>query len=413
VPFFEAVRVALSSLRANKLRSFLTVLGILIGVSSVIAVVAIIQGLDRYMAERVLELGTNAFTVQKMPEVITSANEWIEMNRRKDVGMDDLEAVRRGCRHCVEVGAMVSISRDVKRGRTTQPDVRVMGVTENYSRIGAIRELIGGRQLIPDDVERARPVVVIGADLLDAFFGEMDPVGKEIFIDSRPFTVVGVAERKGSVFGESQDNFVWMPISLFQKDYGARRSVTIQAAAGSMADFEAAQDDARMTMRVRRHLSYDQPDDFNIETGESILKLWQTATQGIYVATILVTAISLLVGGVVVMNIMLVSVTERTAEIGMRKAMGARRRDILRQFLVESTVLALFGGGLGIVGASLFAMGLGAILGGILSADFVAPIRLWAVVLAVLISSLVGLVAGLYPANRAARLDPVVALRAE
>src|SRR6185503_16320986 len=156
-----------------------------------------------------------------------------------------------------------------------------------------------------DDVERARPFVVIGADLLDAFFSEMEPIGKEIFIDSRPFTVVGVAERKGSVFGESQDNFVWMPISLFQKDYGARRSITIQAAAASMDDFEAAQDEARMTMRIRRHLPYDRPDDFNIETGESILKLWQTATQGIYVATILVTAISLLVGGVVVMNIML------------------------------------------------------------------------------------------------------------
>src|SRR5262245_58519362 len=245
MPFMEAVRIAFSSLRANKLRSFLTVLGILIGVSSVIAVVAIIQGLDRYMAEKVLELGTSSFTVQKMPEVITSANEWIEMNRRRDIGMDDMEAVRRRCRHCVEVGAQVSITRDVKRGRTTQPDVSVMGVTENYSRIGAIRELIGGRQLIPDDVERARPVAVIGADLRDAFFGETEPLGKEIFIDSRPFTVVGVAERKGSVFGESQDNFVWMPISLFQKDYGGRRSITIQAAAASMEDFESAQDEAR------------------------------------------------------------------------------------------------------------------------------------------------------------------------
>jgi len=413
MPFSEAVRVAFASLRANALRSLLTVLGILIGVSSVIAVVAIIDGLDRYVAERVLELGTKSFTVQKMPDVITSADQWIEMNKRKDIDLRDMDVVRSACESCAEVGAMVATTRNARCGRTEQDDVRVMGITENMSRIGSVRDLIAGRQLVDDDVEAARPVAVIGADLMDAFFGQTEPLGKEILVDNRPFRVVGVAERKGSIFGESQDNFVWIPITYFRKVYGTRRSVTIQAEAESMAAFERAQDQARVAMRVRRHLAYEDPDDFSVETGESVMDLWQSFTRGIYGATILVTAISLIVGGVVVMNIMLVSVTERTSEIGMRKAMGARRRDILRQFLVESVVLASFGGVLGVIGALLFAKGLGAIIGNIMSADFVAPIRLWAVLLAILVAGAVGLVAGLYPASRAASLDPVTALRSE
>ncbi len=413
MPFAEAVRIAVASLRTNKLRSFLTVLGILIGVSSVIAVVAIINGLDLYVAERVLELGTKSFTVQKFPDIITSASQWIEMQRRRDVSIADVEAVRRGCSSCSEVGAMVATSRDVKFGRTLQRDVRVMGITENYSRIGSIRELLAGRHLIRDDVDNARNVVVIGADVMDALFGMTEPLGRTFSIDSREYRVVGVADRKGSVFGESQDNFVWMPISLYLKYYGSRRSITIQAEAASMPVFQEAQDQARVVMRVRRHLDYQAPDDFNVETGESVLELWKSATQGIYVATLLVTAISLLVGGVVVMNIMLVSVTERTSEIGVRKALGAKRRDIRRQFVVESVILSIFGGGLGILGATVFAKGLGAVLGNIMEADFVAPVRLWAVLVAVAVSSIVGLVAGLYPANRAAALDPIAALRQE
>ena len=281
MPFSEAVRLALGSLRANKLRSFLTVLGILIGVSSVIAVVAITSGLDRYIAERVLELGSKSFSVQKMPDIITSAQQWIEMQRRKDVTMDDIDAVKRSCDLCSEVGAMISTSRDVKVGRVLQRDVQVMGVTENYSRIGSIRDLMAGRHLIGEDVDNARNAAVIGADLADAFFGTMEPIGREITIDSRPYRVVGVASRKGSIFGESQDNFVWMPITLFRKYYGSRRSIVIQVEARSMQSFENAQDQARVAMRVRRHLDYGDPDDFNIEKGESILDLWKSATQGI------------------------------------------------------------------------------------------------------------------------------------
>jgi putative ABC transport system permease protein len=413
VPFTEAVAVALASLRSNKLRSFLTVLGILIGVSSVIAVVAIIDGLDGYIANRVLQLGTKSFTVQKLPNIITSFQQFIEMNKRKDISMEDLHAVRSACEACSEVGGQLATSRSAKWGRTTQDNVQIMGITENVPRIGSVRELTIGRHLIQDDIDEARYVGVIGADLVTAFFGQMEPIGKTVLFDGHAVKVVGVAERKGSVFGQSQDNFVWIPITTFRKFYGARRSVVIQIEARSMGELENAQDQARVILRNRRHIDYQKPDDFDIETGQSLMDLWQSATRGIYAATVLVTTISLIVGGIVVMNIMLVSVTERIREIGVRKALGARKRDILRQFLVESVILSAFGGVLGVLGAAAFSMLLAAVLGGLMSADFTAPVRLWAVLLALFVSTAVGLVAGIYPASRAAALDPVVALRSE
>jgi putative ABC transport system permease protein len=411
--FGEAIRIALQSLRANKLRSLLTVLGILIGVSSVIAVVAITEGLDRYMSDKVLELGTKAFRLQRMPDIITSHEQWMEMMKRKRLNMDDYDAVKKACTLCSEVGAQVWTGSNVKRGRTIQKNVGIAGITENIARIGTIRELESGRHIVQQDVTQAAMVAVIGTDLRDAFFGMMEPIGKEIDVDGHPLKVIGVAEKKGAVFGESQDNFIWMPLTTFMKFYGSRRSFSIQAEAQSMAVFEAAQDQVRVAMRARRHLTYSKPDDFNIETGETVMELWQTMTRGIYVVTFVVTAISLLVGGIVVMNIMLVSVTERIKEIGVRKALGARRGDILRQFLVESVILSGFGGVLGVLGAAAFSFGLGSLLANMMSANFSAPIRPWAVALAIGVSSVVGLVAGIYPANRAAALDPVEALRNE
>jgi putative ABC transport system permease protein len=411
--FGEAISIAVASLRANKLRSLLTVLGILIGVSSVIAVVAITEGLDRYMSEKVLELGTKAFRLQRMPDIITSHEQWMEMMKRKRLNMDDYEAVKKACTLCSEVGAQVWTGSNVKRGRTIQKNVGIAGITENIARIGTIRELESGRHIVQQDVTQAAMVAVIGTDLRDAFFGTMEPIGKEIDVDGHPLKVIGVAEKKGAVFGESQDNFVWMPLSTFMKFYGSRRSFSIQAEAQSMAVFEAAQDQVRVAMRARRHLTYNKPDDFNIETGETVMELWQTMTRGIYVVTFVVTAISLLVGGIVVMNIMLVSVTERIKEIGVRKALGARRGDILRQFLVESVILSGFGGLLGVLGAAAFSFALASLLGNMMSANFSAPVRPWAVALALGVSSIVGLVAGIYPANRAAQLDPVEALRNE
>jgi putative ABC transport system permease protein len=413
VPFTEAIWIALSSLRANKLRSFLTVLGILIGVSSVIAVVAITEGLDAYISNQVLDLGSRSFRLQKQPDIITSHEEWKEMMKRKPIELADLEAITPLCTLCREVGASVATGGSAKRGRIIHKDVRVIGVTENVSRIGTIRELEQGRHLVQQDIDQARRVAVVGMDLVDGLFGSVDPMGKQIDVDGHKLKIVGVAEPKGAVFGQSQDNFIWIPITTFQKLYGSRRSITIQAEAVSMDEFEDAQDQVRLAMRNRRHLTYLKGDDFSIETGESIMDLWQTATRGIYVVTIVVTGISLLIGGIVVMNIMLVSVSERIQEIGIRKALGARRRDIMRQFLVESVVLSGFGGLLGVLGATAIAFGLAALLGGMMSLDFSAPVRPWAVGLALGVSSVVGLVAGLYPASRAAALDPVEALRNE
>ena len=413
MPFSEAIRIAFTSLRSNKLRSFLTVLGILIGVSSVIAIVAITEGLDAYMSDKVLELGTRSFRLQQMPDIITSREMWLQMMKRKRLDMNDLAAIRSACTLCSDVGGALQTGGSARRGRVVQKNMEIIGITENVPRIGTIRELAAGRHLVPQDIEQAAMVGVVGTDLVEAFFGTMEPIGKEIEVNGHPIRIVGVAEKKGSVFGNSQDNFVWLPISTFQKLFGTRRSVGIQAEARSMAVYEAAQDQVRIAIRARRHLTYGKADDFAIETGESVMELWQTATRGIYVVTIVVTGISLLVGGIVVMNIMLVSVTERIREIGVRKAMGARRRDILRQFLVESMILSAFGGALGVVGAATFSYLLAMVLGSIMSANFSAPVRPWAVALALGVSSAVGLVAGIYPASRAAALDPVVALRNE
>ncbi len=413
MPFYEAIAIAVASVKANKLRSVLTILGVVIGIASVIAVVAITDGLDRYMADKVLALGTKSFTVQKFPDVIVSFDQFREFNKRKDLILRDIDLIKEACTLCSEVGGLLVTGRTVKYGSVRHEGVQVMGVTENFSRIGSVRDLLTGRHLINDDLDSARPVAVIGADVMDAFFPNAEPLGKEILIDGNRLRVVGVAERKGKVFGQSQDNFVWTPITAFRKAFGSRRSVAIQAEAQSMAVFEQAQDQARLALRNRRHLEYSEPDDFTIETGESVMDLWNSATQGIYVVTIVVTAISLLVGGVVVMNIMLVSVTERIKEIGVRKALGARRGDIQKQFIVESVLLTGIGGVLGVLLAAVFSFGVSKLMSGIVGDEFSAPVQLWAVFVAVISSTAVGLVAGIYPASRAAALDPVVALRSE
>ncbi len=411
--FSEAIIGALISLRANKLRSLLTVLGILIGVAAVISVVAITNGLDLYISNEVLDLGSKSFTISKMPSIIRSHDQWLEMERRKNIYVDDVEFVRQRCDACAEVGASSHTNRTAKYRDIKQENVDVEGVTENYARIGSVRELTAGRHLVPDDIESARAVAVIGPDLVEAFFKGIEPLGKTIQVGGQPLKVVGVADKKGAIFGFSQDNFVWVPITAFRKLYGTHRTVNIHVEARSMALMEAAQDQCRVALRIRRHRSPGEEDDFSVETGETIMDLWQTATRNIYIVTLVVTAISLIVGGVVVMNIMLVSVTERIREIGVRKALGARRRDIRRQFLVESVVLALLGGSLGVAGAALFSWLLALVLGGIMQTPFSAPIQPWAVTLAILMSTAVGLVAGIYPASRAASLDPVVALRYE
>lgn len=411
--FSDAASLALTSLAAHKLRSLLTILGVFIGVASVIAVTSVTAGLDDFVARRILFLGSGTFYVQRMPDIITTQDEWVEVQKRPMVSLEDYAAVRERCRLCTDVGASVGVTGVAEFARISRSGVQIQGVTANLAYIGSPRGLLAGRHVTDDDIRTADLVAVLGADVADAFFGQREALGRRISVEGYELRVVGVAERRGKILGESQDNFVWLPLSTFRKYFDARASLTIHAAARSLRDFEAAQGEARGAMRQRRRLVYSEPDDFTIETGESLQGLWRTATQGIYFVTLAVTAMSLVIGGVVVMNIMLVSVSERVSEIGVRKALGARRGDIVRQFLVEAVVLSMCGGGLGVAGAALAAALGAAVLSDLLSIEFSAPLRGWAVVLALAVSGGVGLAAGIYPASRAASIQPVEALRAE
>jgi putative ABC transport system permease protein len=403
--FSEAVLIALSSLRANRLRSLLTLLGIVIGVMTVIAVVSFISGLNDYVAEKIFNLGPDVFIVSRTPFVTVSVADFIEAQKRKNLYLEDMEAVRQACTDCKAVGASVTARSRVKYGREFL-DPSIQGYTAEVPNILG-NELEAGRLLTEYDVEHARNVCVIGADVVDYLFPFVDPIGKTVMINDRPFQVVGIGTRQGSVVGQSRDNWATIPITLHQKIWGSRRSIQIYAKAASETRLEAAENQARLALRARRHLSYTANDDFSIGTNQNFLQIWSNISRAFFAVTIAIASISLIVGGIVVMNIMLVSVTERTSEIGIRKAMGARRHDIMIQFLVESATLALAGGVIGIVLGSSIALGVSWFT------PLPAAIKWWAVALGLFVSTTVGLFFGIYPATRAADMDPIVALRHE
>jgi putative ABC transport system permease protein len=403
--FAEAILIALSSLRANRLRSLLTLLGIVIGVMAVIAVVSIISGLNDYVATKIFNLGPDVLTVSRMAPVITSFDDWVENQKRKYLYMPDMEAVVAACSNCKVVGASVNSRGQVKFGRE-YVDSQIQGYTADTATILGT-DLDGGRLISQYDVDHARNVCVIGSDVVDTLFPNVDAIGKTLTIDDRPFEVVGVGLKQGSVLGQSRDNWVIVPLTLHQKMYGARRSITIYAKALDEKHIPAAESEIRLALRARRHVAYTANDDFALNTNDNFLQIWANISQTFFAVTIGIASISLIVGGIVVMNIMLVSVTERTREIGIRKAAGARRRDILIQFLVESATLAMVGGIIGIVlGASIA-----------VSVAYLTPlpasIKWWAVALGLGVSTSVGLFFGIYPATKAANLDPIVALRYE
>jgi len=403
--FVEAVWIALSSLRANRLRSLLTLLGIVVGVMAVIAVVSIISGLNDYVAGKIFNLGPDVITVTRMSPVITSLDEFIESQKRKNLYLSDMAAIGAACADCRAVGASVNARSRVKFGRDYL-DSEIRGLTAETPAIRGY-ELQAGRFLTEYDVEHARNVVVIGTDIVDNLFPFVDPIGRTLIVDDRPFEVIGVSTKQGSVLGQSQDNWVMIPITLHQKMYGARRSVNIYAKAFDAAHLAAAESEIRLTLRARRHLSYDAKDDFALNTNDNFLQIWANISRAFFAVTIGIASISLIVGGIVVMNIMLVSVTERTREIGIRKATGARRHDILTQFLVESSTLALIGGMIGVLLGASIALAVSRFT------PLPASIKWWAVVLGLTVSTTVGLFFGIYPARKAANLDPIVALRYE
>jgi putative ABC transport system permease protein len=382
----ESLFISLSSLWSNKMRTFLTLLGIIIGVLTIIAVVSVIQGLNNYVYTKMSFFGANDFSVSKFSLIGMSLKEFKEQMKRKDLTFKEMELLRRECRSCELVGASASASRTVKAGSQSLRNVDIRGVTHLDHNIGTVLELEAGRQLGKEDETHSRLVCIVGFDIKEKLFPFTDPLGQWIKIGPDNFLVVGLGKKKGKLLGFSQDNYVRIPISTFLKIYGSRRSLSINIHTSSQERMRAAQEEVRTILRSARHRSFNDPDDFSIQTSETFIQFYKNATSSIYFAMIAISSIALLVGGIVIMNIMLVSVTERTKEIGIRMAVGARRQDILFQFLIESAVISGTGGVIGII------LGLS---------------------LAILVSSSIGLFFGIYPANKAAKLNPTDALRSE
>jgi len=404
----EAIKIAFQSLWANKLRSALTLLGVVIGVAAVIAVVTFVNGINGYVATKIFNLGADVFIVFKVSPAVTNIDKFLEGEKRKDLTMEDYEAVLEACKHCEWVGASLrNDSGHVKYGEQSISDTIVRGMTPSMVPILDI-DLTAGRMINDIDVRNNSAVVVVGPDIVDNLMPGMDPINKEIRVDGWVYRVVGVGKRKGKTLGQSMDNYALMPITAFEKQNGSHESVRISGkAAASGAGFEEAMDETRAILRARRHVHPGDDDNFDIETNDSLLSIWSNFSGTFFYAMIGIAAISLVVGGIVIMNIMLVSVTERTREIGIRKAMGARRSDILLQFLIESVTLALLGGAIGVLFGITIAKGVTLAIG------MPSEIKLWAVVAGVSVAASVGIFFGVYPAKRAAVLDPITALRFE
>lgn len=405
--FYEAIILALTSLRAHKLRSFLTLLGVIFGVMTVVAVASVIEGFFRYVDRTVTaDLGTNTVIVDKFA-MITSFDEYLQaLRRNKDLTLDDMKFLQERLTLAQQIGAQGGSNAEVRAGGEKLNGISVKGNTPGMINIDTTQAEYG-RYISEVDDEGRRNVALIGAEVADKLYGRRDVIGRELKIDGLPFEVIGVAKEFGTAFGQSRDAFIIIPISVYQKMWGSRESISIWVRAANAGDLADLQDQIRMNMRARHRVGYQDKDTFGMVTAESINKFVQ-ALFGIIAAVALgVTSISLVVGGIVVMNIMLVTVTERTREIGIRKSLGARRKDILAQFLIESTTLSLVGGLIGLLVAWILSKLLVAFT------PVPAELPIWAGFLAIGVSSAVGIIFGIYPAWKAARLDPIVALRAE
>jgi putative ABC transport system permease protein len=408
MPFLEALKLAISAILSHKLRSFLTLLGVIFGVATVIVVVSLIEGFNVYVDEKIADIGTNAFAVRKYSLDDFASIEALNAARRrnKDVTLDDLEALRARGGAIQDVGAKADALGDLKFGSKSLLRVHISATTPNIADIERI-EAQAGRYFNKGEDDSRRNVCFIGADVADKLFPTSNPLGHSIRIDGRPYEVIGVGKALGSVFGQPRDMYVAVPLSTFLAAYGSRRSLGISVTSAGPESYQDAIDDATVVMRTRRRLSPGEKDNFGVITPKAINELRDKIFGTIQIAAIGVTSISLVVGGIVIMNIMLVSVTERTKEIGIRKSIGARRSDIVKQFLAESTLLSLCGGAIGITIAYLLAK-LVAVL-----TPVPTSLPLVAVTFALVVSASVGLISGVYPAWRAARLDPIEALRTE
>jgi putative ABC transport system permease protein len=405
--FNEAIQLALQSLWANKLRTVLTLIGVVMGVASVIMVITLVNGANKYVSTKLSGYGADVFTVTRMSSVIFTAEEYFKFQKRKIVRFEDYQAVRDNCTECSEVGALLDKSTHVVYNGHSSNNTEVRGYTWTMLALNNI-DIALGRGFTPADEDHATHNVIVGYDIVDNLLGDGDPLGREIRVDGIPYIIVGVGDRQGKTLGQSQDNWVAVPITTFQQTYGYNDSVDIYARANGNAEvMERAKDEVRVLMRTRRHNAAGAPDDFEIETNDTFLDIWKQISSLFAWVVLGIASISLVVGGIVIMNIMLVSVTERTREIGVRKALGARQRDVLLQFLIESATMATIGGAIGV----LFGVGVGKLI--TIVVGFPTSVPVWAVFLGLFLAGGVGIFFGVYPASKAAKLDPVVALRAE
>jgi putative ABC transport system permease protein len=406
--FVEGILIALEALWANKLRTVLTLLGNIVGVMSVIAVVSIIDGMNSYIRNEVAHEGSGVYRVQQVNEldILSDFDRFLKSLHNPKITVDDLDYLRERVTLAETLDANQATSAEVRFQRRYVKSATVQGRSENYPAIGKW-ELTDGRHFTPHEVQHSQLVAVIGFDIADKLYPDVDPIGKEIKIAGIQHRIIGVLKKRAGVFGGDPNRIVVIPISSFQKIFGAHNSITISIKAADLERTPECVDQTRLAMRTLRRLAPNRDDNFAIVTSDNLLSIWEGISKGIFAALIGIVSISLVVGGIVIMNIMLVSVTERTREIGIRKALGATRMNILWQFLVESITLSSVGGVLGIVfGFAIAAM-----------VAYLSPlpyaIKMWSIFLGLAVTFAVGVFFGIYPASEAAKLDPIEALRYE
>lgn len=406
--FGEAVTGAVVSLRGSKLRSFLTLLGIILATTTLIAVMSVIDGMNVYVAQNVSSMGAEGFKVRRIVMMgMWDPKKYLEMQRRNpELSKDEFDFLQSNTHLVRDMGMSVNRNVSVHFGKEHRDNVEIIGATPNYGVISDV-EPVDGRFISELEDDRRAEVAFIGNDLRDQFFANTNPIGKSVMVEGRPFEVIGVAKTKGTVFGQSRDNFLIIPAETYFKIYGPRSGIEYDLTANDQTVLQQAQDEVRVLLRAYRHLRPKDEDTFGVVSSDSLVSVWNQLTGAIAATAVGVVSVFMVVGGVVIMNIMLAVVTERTHEIGIRKSVGARRSDILNQFLVESSILSATGGIIGILIAWMVAI----LVKALTPVPMHIPIS--AVVVGVTLSAAVGLFFGIYPARRAAALDPIEALRVE